>query len=326
MFIDSLKFLLRFGTGSIFEEVSQTTFYPIGTNTTPSVSGSGYLMQDDQYLFGDGVSSNGYNVSITNEYTVGFWLYPLNPGVAVDSVTGALLSIERPLIDFAENSSAQRSVIEITEHTQTSGNNSLRISEIGGYSAYSEEYDPDKWHYFWISRDSSTLQIFVDGVEHTLQDESGSKSSLDRNFLDVYINHNLDGYSTSEAKNTGVVDDIFLLNVKDVSQSNMQRAINDGVIYLVDDNYTNTNSEKMSIYMSDPDMITINSMVDDLSYVFIGRNDGKIMRGSALFWETRKSFSDSEEYKTGGISSSLKGDLGTSDDGFLVLNKATIRL
>jgi hypothetical protein len=79
--------------------------------------------------------------------------------------------------------------------------------------------------------------------------------------------------------------------------------------------------------MNDPEMITINSMIDDLSYIFIGRNDGKIMRGSPLFWETRKSFSDDEEYVTGGIPESLKGkDANNKDTGFLELNKNTIRL
>jgi hypothetical protein len=75
-------------------------------------------------------------------------------------------------------------------------------------------------------------------------------------------------------------------------------------------------------------------MIDDLSYIFIGRNDGKIMRGSPLFWETRKSFSDEEEYNSGGIPKELQGTVVKDangkiiedNTGFLVLNKNTIRL
>jgi hypothetical protein len=104
----------------------------------------------------------------------------------------------------------------------------------------------------------------------------------------------------------------------------MQRVINNGVHFVVDDIYTNTNVVKSDIYMNDPEMITINSMIDDLSYIFIGRNDGKIMRGSPLFWETRRSFSDHEEYLSGGMPPELHGS--GDNDGFLVLNKNTIRL
>ena len=330
MFINSLKFLLRFSNTTIVEEVSQTSLDVLGDDLTASTSTSGYVMQDDQHLFGDGISSNGYNTSITEEYTLGFWLLPISPGLAIDSVTGDLLSIEMPVIVFTDNSSAEHSIIEITEHTQTSGNNSLKVSERGGYSAFSEEYEPNKWHQFWITRNSGTLQIFVDSIEHTLQDESGTIATkvtegLD-SFLNTHINNSLDGYGETVAKNGGVIDDIFLLNVRNNSQSDMQRVINDGVLYVVDDIFTSTNVVKSHVYMNELDVITINSMMVDLRYIFIGRNDGKIMRGSPLFWETRKSFSDDEEYKSGGIPESLKGTKEDGNDGFLVLNQNTIRL
>lgn len=323
MFISSLKFLLRFGDTSIFEEVSQTNLSVLGDNLIPSVSTSGYVMQNDQYLYGDGLSSNGYNTAITNEYTLGFWLYPVSPGVAIDSTTGNLLSIEMPVLICVDNSSAEHTIIEITEHTKTSGNNSLRVAERGDYLAFSEEYESDKWHYFWITRDSNELKILIDGIEQTLQDEEGtmqpSVTEGLNTFLNVYINNSLDGYGESVAKNTGIIDDIFLTNVRNASESDMQRLINDGIIYVVDDIYTTTNVIKSSVYANDPETITINSMINDLSYIFVGRNDGKIMRGSALFWETRKTFSNLEEYKTGGLH-------GSPNEGFLSLNNTTIRL
>lgn len=331
MFINSLKFLVRFGGSVISEEVSQTNLVVLGDDTIASTSTSGYVMRNDQYLFGDGLSSNGFNTSITEDYTLGFWLFSISPGLAIDSNTGDLLSIEMPVIVLIDGSSAEHSIIEITEHTQTSGNNSLKVSERGGYSAFSEEFEPNKWHHFWITRNSNGLQIFVDAIEQTLQDESGTISEKVteglNSFLYTYVNHSLDGYGEAVAKNGGVIDDIFLLNVKNNSQSDMQRVINDGVLYVVDDIFTSTNIVKSDIFMNDPEIITINSMIDDLSYIFIGRNDGKIMRGSPLFWETRKSFSDREEYNSGGISVSLKGvDANDKETGFLELNQNTIRL
>ena len=82
-----------------------------------------------------------------------------------------------------------------------------------------------------------------------------------------------------------------------ISNGRFATQINNGLLYVVDDIFTNTDIVKSNIYINDPEMITINSMIDDLSYIFVGRNDGKIMRGSPLFWETRRSFSDEEEYK-----------------------------
>lgn len=331
MFIDSLKFLLRFNnTSTMIEEVSQTHVFPIGDDIVPNISESGYLMKDAQYLLGEGSASNGYNSSITEEYTLGFWLYPISPGLAVVSGSTTLHSIEMPVITFVDSSSSQHSIIEITEHTQSSGNNSLKISERGDYSVFSEEYEPNKWHYFWITRNSNGIQIFVDGIENTLQNESGTlETQLSaglESFLYVYVNHNLDGYGETVAKNGGIIDDIFLLNIKNSSQTDIQRVINDGVLYVVETIYNTTNIDKSDIYMNDPDMITVNSMVDDLSYIFIGRNDGKIMRGSPLLWETRRSFADDEEYKSGNIPEDLKGARNTNDSGFLVLNQNTIRL
>jgi len=325
MFLSSLKFLLRFddNPNGIAEEVSNTRMETLGTDVVASVSNSGYILQEDQYLFGSGVSGNGFSTSMTTEYTVGFWVYSTSVGVAVDSNTGNLLSIERPLLNFVDGTSAEDSIIEITEHTEPSGNSSLRILERGGYYTFSEEYTSDRWHHFWITRNNSEIRIFIDGVESSLINPTGDlleqvAAGLNAN-LYTYINHSLDGYGTAVSKNSGMIDDIFLLNVENTSQSDIQKVINDGVKYVVDDVYNGFDVVKTDFYSIDPDTITVNSMIDDLSYVFVGRNDGKIMRGSPLLWETRRTFANSEEYLTGGIG-------GASTDGFLDFNQDTIRL
>ncbi len=326
MFINSLKFLVRFSSNSMFDEISQTNLLSLGDDITPSVSTSGYVMQNNQYLFGDGLGSNGYNLAITNEYTLGFWFYSANSGLVVDSSTGSLLSVEKPILSMVDTSSAEYAVIEVTEHTQISGNNSLRISERGDYVAFSEEYEPNQWHYIWIARDETSLTMFIDGVEQTLQNESGALHSSVTDdlgpFLNLYINHSLDGYSNVIAKNEGIIDDIFFQNVYNVLQTDIQKAINNGILYVVNDIYTGVEFVEYSIFMNDPETITINSMINDLSYIFIGRNDGKIMRGSSLFWETRRSFSDTSEYANFDLSGSDSGQI----EGFLRLVNDTIRL
>ncbi len=337
MFINELKLLLRFdNAATIFDEISQTNMSVLGTNTVPILMGSGYQMQDDQYLFGDGVLSNGFNLDFTTDLTISFWLYSVSPGIAIDEKTGTLLPIEMPLINIIDTSSASNPIIEIVEETRDTGNNVLRIIEEGKYTAYSEEYEPNSWHHFWIvhSPKPTGLQIFVDGTEHTLQDETdGFSSNLTDGLgtlFNLYINHSIDGYSSSVAKNTGVIDDLFILNTSINAVSDIQRVINDGLLYLLDDDFNTTNINKYSIYFNDPETITINSMIDDLSYVFIGRNDGKILRGSTLFWESRKSFSDPREHVLLGLDPNYAeaSTIPNSGrvDGFLQLINETIRL
>jgi hypothetical protein len=66
-------------------------------------------------------------------------------------------------------------------------------------------------------------------------------------------------------------------------------------------------------------------------FIFIGRNDGKIMRGSALLWETRRSFSESEEYKgtdsSGNVLNGTGGlDASYFENKFLKITSGVVRL
>ena len=63
-YIDDLKLLLKFNSTAIFEEISQTNMSVFGDNYSPEVPNGVYQMQDDQYLFGDGIANNGYLMEI----------------------------------------------------------------------------------------------------------------------------------------------------------------------------------------------------------------------------------------------------------------------
>ncbi len=337
MLLNNIGLLLRFETTSLLEEVSQTYITAFGTDTVVRIAdGGGYKMQDDQYLFGDGILSNGYALNINDAMTMGFWLFPYNPGLVINAVDSAPTSIRMPLLDFTNTGdvSGEISIIEITEHTSLTGNNYLTISlDNGVYSASSEEYSPFSWHYFWITYSSTTLSIYVDGKINILQNPTGSYpgsltgySPSFGSFADLYINHSKSGYSDLIAKNKGIIDNIFVSNVVDNSVYSIQRAINDGVEFIVDDNYTILNIDKFGVYFNDPETITVTCLVNDMSYVFIGRNDGKILRGSPLLWEVRRTFSNLEEIKNLGVTE-LNGDGGVlEDDGFLTISDTTIRL
>ncbi len=325
MLISDLKLLLRFQTSSLYEEVSSTTMYSVGETPPQMLSGGGYIMSNNQYLIGTGASGGGYNIGISDAFTLGFWLYPVNPGMATDSSTGDAVPISMPVINLNEVGSSEHAAIEITENTTADGENNLTVSISNGiYSASTEDYAPSLWHHFWIVYNGTALVIYVDGIQHTLQNEGGVLPlSVNGTMLDLYINHSLTGYAYNIAKNYGYISDIFLMSSVNNSTSNIQRVINDGIKYFVDDNYTNLNIEKSSIYFNDPDTIIVTSSIDDMSYVYLGRNDGKILRGSPLFWETRRSFSENGEVDLLGLEA---GDTWSMVNGFLELKNTNIRL
>jgi len=330
MLVSDLKLLLRFNTTSLFEEVSQTTLFKTGSSSIVVMpEGGGYTMQNDQYLFGDGIASAGYNLDISNSMTMGFWLYSVNPGLAINPNNSSPTSIEMPLLDFVDTGSAVSSIIRLTEHTAVTGNNYLKVT-IDGYSASTEQYTPLVWHHFWIVYSADSLRLYVDGVENVLQEETGSYSaSIPGSFLNLYVNHSLDGYAWNVAKNYGIIDDIFVFNIVNLNVSDIQRVINDGVEFLVDDVYTDSYIDKSAIYFNDPGTITITSLIDDMSYIFIGRNDGKILRGSPLLWETRRTFSNLDEINT--FSNLNNNDIAnlraeSSGTGFLRLFDQIVRL
>ncbi|GAG89886.1 unnamed protein product [marine sediment metagenome] len=168
---------------------------------------------------------------------------------------------------------------------------------------------------------SDGLGLRIDGKEDTLTYSGSLPTSMNGSLLDLYINHNLEGYATNIAKNYGYISDIFMLNVANSSEADIQRVVNDGVEYLVDDNYINTYVEKSNIYFNDPDTITVTSTIDDMSYVYMGRNDGKILRGSPLMWQTRRTFATDEEVELLDLSSD-----DITSTGFLELKDKSVRL
>ncbi len=333
MLISDLKLLLRFNTAFLYEDVSTSTMDVVGDIPYPLILPSGgYVMANNQYLKGEGPSRSGYQTDVNDAFTIGFWLYPVNPGVAIDDSSGDAVPITMPLIYLNTFGSTEYIIINITEQTTADGENNIKVSLNNDvYSASSEDYAPFIWHYFWIVYDgASELSIYIDGKKHVLQGATGVfPSHIDGGRLDVYVNHSLDGYAFNVAKNYGYISDLFMMNVSNNSESSIQRVINNGINYLVDDNYTDTFRHKSNIYFNDPETITVTSSIDDMSYVYVGRNDGKILRGSPLLWETRRTFASDGEIELTGLSYDVNGDPDgwrMTSAGFLELTSKNIRL
>jgi len=162
--ISSAKLLLRFTNTSLYEEVSNSTMSAVGDSSFPQIlSGGGYDMSQTQYLLGDGAGHGGYDIGVSTAMTLGFWLYPVNPGLAINPATGEAASISMPLMDFNDIGVDDTPIIRLTENTTSDGENNLTISLNGGeYEASTEDYAPSKWHHFWIVFDGASLYVYVD--------------------------------------------------------------------------------------------------------------------------------------------------------------------
>ncbi len=336
MNIGSLKILIKFSNEYLFEDVSSTYLAVNSDEVSPSDAvgggiptilpgGAGYVMKDDQYLLGAGIGNNGYNVGITNQMTVGFWLYPINHGLATSS-GGVVESISMPLLTLTDSSTYSQ-IITIREHTSENSENYLTVDfNSSDLVLTSSNYDSDLWHFVMLSCDRvrGSFSISIDGKDESISKIGNLFTTVSAVHMDLYVNFSHEGYAYNMAKNYGYIDDIFVMN-EIISHRDMQTVINDGIDYLVNTNFNIKEVEGYSIYFNDPTTITINSIVDDMSYVYIGRNDGKILRGSPLFWESRKVYADENEADMLGLTEKELVD-NKVEDGFLKLKNTTIRL
>ncbi len=330
-YISSLKLFLKFNDVSLYEKISATYMKTYDDESSPSVNegssipsvlpdGAGYIMANNQYLVGEGISNNGYILGISSSMTIGFWLYPVSPGFATNPANGNAESITMPLIDLL-NSNSNSSIFNIIEHTSNNNENYITV-EINNYSASSENYSVGLWHHILLMYNGSILYIYVDGKLQTLQNTSGSlPGSIEGSNVDLYINRYINGYNYNIAKNYGYIDDIFILSDSGIGDRDIQKIINNGTEYVVDTNFNTKIIDGYGIYFNDPTTITINSVTNDMNYIYLGRNDGKILKGSPLLWEVRKIYSDPNEVEL--IDSIDENDI---INGFLKINNKMIRL
>jgi hypothetical protein len=322
MFRTDLKLLLKFNSTSIYEEVSSSYLTVYGSNLMPEIlsNGNGYVMKEDQYLFGGGLSGEGFSLDVSNEFSMSIWVYPVCPGLAVNPTTGSAESITMPLVSIINDSDIL--VFKLEEHTQDNNKNVLKVSLGNNYSATTDKYSAGQWHHFWVTYDGSSLTVYLDGKITALNENGSIPASIDAATCSFYINNSVGGYGYNIAKNTGYIDDLFLLNTFNEEEPDIQKVINMGVDYFVDDIIDGIKKDGFSIFFNDPSTITITSAVDDMSYIYLGRNDGKIMRGSPLMWEVRRVFSNNDESRILNLS-----DVSVVDEsGFLSLMGTVIRL
>ena len=336
MYIDSLKALLSFSSLIIEDSVSNSFFNVNGEDTDVIVSTNGYKMKSRQYLNGDLNIEMSSGSSISNGLTISFSLVPVSPGLAINPYTGLTESLRMPLLNFVRTDIGTDTPIIIYETTGIDNNNYLNIEFLDEtsllYSLFTfGPYSPFIFHYFWISLDLSSGEIFVFIDGKSFNDLNGSNlipSFSYLNAISLEINKNTeDDYSYYIASNYGIIQDIAIFNEKYNDISFIQKVLNYGISYAVEEDNVPLLDQHQSLLFNDPSMIKITSFVDDMSFIYLARSDGKILKGSPLFWESRRVFSEINELNSISDTVTIEGgDEASIDNGFLKINDSIVRL
>lgn len=307
MYVSYIKMLMNFNNSTLLDPVSGVFFQAVnaGSDSSINISDSGYHMRQDQHLVGRSITidtdSSGFSFS--------FWLYPVNPGQVLNPSSSTLESLRMPVLIFSDAlGDFEQVILSVYESTNADGTNRLELKVISyepsgaidnQYVAYSESYETLLSHQFFIniSAEKNEVQIFIDGEESTLNDITGTlPTSFEYSSMDVGINKIAESsYAFNLANNYGIIDDIGFFNLQFYAESVLPELINEGLETFADLTLRNNESFFQGSLFDDPTTLTINAMIDDMSYVYLARNDGKILFGSPLLWESRRVFSDSRE-------------------------------
>jgi hypothetical protein len=321
MFIDSVKLYVKFDDETLIDEITNNTFVATGTDLIVDIlsGGLGYGMKHNQSL-----ELSNFPFSISTDFSIGFWLYPQNQGQVINPDTGVITNLIMPLISFF---SGTEPIIEITEISQSNDTNflSIRLEEI--YSATTEEYDVDMFHFVYISwkGETGSITIFIDGKEQVTTTSGTVVTSIGGATMNMFINKISEtGFNITQ--NIGFIDDLVVFNDSKKAAQRSSNAINFSVDYIVDDTLVNLNESGQSFLFNDPATVRTTSMTDDLSFIYVARDDGKILRGSPLFWEVRKVFSENNEKDLIEETVLDNGSPSSLDGGFLKIESSVVRL
>ena len=307
MYVSYIKMLMDFNDSTLYDPVSQQFWVAVnsGTSTSVILSSLGYHMNQEQYL-----TARDIPIDIDSSgFAFSFWLYPANPGLVQNPINGEFESLRMPVIIFSDTvGNFDTTFLSVYENTNSDDTNKIELKiwsydEYGAvdtfYTVYSDSYDELMSHHFLfnISVEKDDIQMYIDGELSSLNDSSGSlPSSFDHTVFDVAVNKIFEtAYDYNLSNNLGIIDDIGFFNLQFDAESILPKLINEGIEEFADLDLRNKEDFLQGNVFDDPTTLTVNAMIDDMSYVYLARNDGKILFGSPLLWESRKVFSDNRE-------------------------------
>ena len=340
MHVSYIKMLMDFNNATLYEIVNNKFFVTINSkdDIIVDITDLGYEMKEQQQLICKDIrvetDSSGFSFC--------FWLYPKNTG-QVSSLSGSSLEpLRKPILIFSEPyTDFNNTVLSVYENTNADNTNTieLKISSFDAsgslsseYIAYSDSYEELMSHHFLfnICVEKEEVQIIIDGVDAFSSASGSLPPSFIYEYLDVGINKISEiEYTYNLSNNSGYIDDIGFFNLQFDTESILPKLINEGLSEFSNLELRYSEDFLQGVLFDDPTTLKINAMIDDMSYVYLARNDGKILFGSPLFWESRRIFSDSREIQLLNdtlISNDEKASPAIIENGFLKITNSTIGL
>ena len=320
--------------GSLLDLVSGT---PLITSSSPT--------------YVDGVFNQGIDLensftatesslnSLTNQFTIGFWLNPVNPGMVTNTTTGLTESLKMPLFSksaFSYSSSTGLTTPSATkfiiwEETQSNGTNLMKITVNGASSSatyISKAYTTGTFHHFWIVYNGviPSIQVYVDLTLDGGMVIGAIPSSLPTSSYPFGINLGLAGAQYNTALNEGTLDDLVVFNSARDSVNDIYRAITFGAPYVIDSVLSLTDEIDQAVVFNDSTTIQITAMFGNRGNIYAGRSDGKILQGVRTLWESRRDFSNDDEINFMSIITRSATDNLTIGNGILNITNAIVRV
>ncbi len=306
--------LLNSASGSLLTSVGT------GGTIVDGPLGSGLQLSDNQYY------TLASGSTLTNAFTLAFWLKPTFPGVATDG--SATYELRQALIaksTFSYDSgtgvtTSSSNAFNVYEETRTDGQKQLVVVLGSTGTLVSSPYSAGIFHYFWIafSYTGGYCKIFIDLVEDVGAVLTGTLPSSLPNVA-ININRTTTGEQYQVARNTGVLDDVVLFNTAKISLSDMARAANIGAEYIANSTYIGVEEIDQAIVFDDIDSVQVNGIYANRGNLYVARSDGKLLKGTRLLWQNRRNFSQSSEL--GGLTR-----LKTSDDSTAVIESGALKI
>lgn len=243
--------------------------------------------------------------------TIGFWLQPKNILPTVSASDASVVYYRSSLFGKASYSysstsgmvSIEEGSFVLYEECRDNNKNVLRIHLVGDDGSevivITPEYDCDIFHHFWITYNglSREVVVFIDGIRKTIAIEDGEVPSTINKSFDISMNFNLSaiGYNALLRTNTGLLDELVIMDQAITDISVISRHINYGTEFAIDETLKWREETYQSFGFDDPTALHINCVYGNGTNIYVGRSDGKIFKGDRIMWESRHNFADEEE-------------------------------
>lgn len=298
------------------------------------------LISDNFYTFPVGSRYESFKFNVT----FGFWLYSVSKRSKV--LDGSSISASMPVFDISNTSvnglnfNVNGGMILVYEKCVFDNFNQLQICLVGSdgstYEFESELFETGRFNNFIIAinMEIDEIKLFINGVETVISSINGAglPGSLGTNgSFNLNINKNIIGETVEFEKNSGILDDLFIINEYVTENYLIKKIISNGFKKSINDISSSFNEFNFNAKISFNQEIKINPPVTCLDVfntdIIAGTQDGLLLKGESNFWNKKinlgstRSLNDIKIFKVAIDSSSSSSNL----DGHLIEGKG-IRL